>query len=207
MAKYSYDYPRPALTTDMIIFTYNKNNLLVLIIERKYTPFKGRWAFPGGFVDMEETAEECAFRELKEETGLEIGDLSQLITVSTLGRDPRGRTVSVFFYGFINYKSATVKPGDDAKKTQWFPVNKLPPLAFDHGEIIHTALEKLRELIQLRSFGRELLPEYFILSDMEQLFNNVLLNKEISEIYINQYIEHGVIRKYEPSSELYQFTD
>ncbi len=207
MAKYSYDYPRPALTTDMIIFTYNKNNLLVLIIERKYTPFKGRWAFPGGFVDMEETAEECAFRELKEETGLEIGDLSQLITVSTLGRDPRGRTVSVFFYGFVNYKSATVKPGDDAKKTQWFPVNKMPPLAFDHSEIIHTALEKLLELIQLRSFGRELLPEYFILSDMEQLFNNVLLNKEISAIYINRYIEHGVIRKCEPASELYQFTD
>ena len=137
MAKYSYDYPRPALTTDIIMFSYNKGKLLVLLIERKYLPFKGKWAFPGGFVDMDETAEECAYRELKEETGLEIKALSQLVTVSTLGRDPRGRTVSVFFYGFINYESADIQAGDDAKKAQWFPADKLPSLAFDHSDIIN----------------------------------------------------------------------
>ncbi len=205
MAKYSYDYPRPALTTDIIMFSYYKGKLLVLLIERKYFPFKGKWAFPGGFVDMDETAEECAYRELKEETGLEIKDLSQLVTVSTLGRDPRGRTVSVFFYGFINYASADIQAGDDAKKAQWFPADKLPSLAFDHGEIIHIALGRLKELIQLKSFGRKLLPKYFTLSDLKQLFDNILPGKEIIEKYINQYTKYGVICRKEPESELYSF--
>lgn len=205
MAKYSYDYPRPALTTDMVIFSYYKGKLLVLLIERKYVPFKGMWAFPGGFVDMDETAEECAYRELKEETGLEIEDLSQLITVSTLGRDPRGRTVSVFFYGFISYENAGIQAGDDAKKVQWFPADKLPSLAFDHGEIIHIALERLKELIQLKPFGQKLLPEYFTLSDLEQLFNNILPENEITGKYINDYTKYGVIRRMDPESELYYF--
>jgi 8-oxo-dGTP diphosphatase len=207
MAKYSYDYPRPALTTDMIVFSYYKNKLLVLLIERKYMPFKGKWAFPGGFVNMDETAEECAYRELKEETGLEIRDLSQLITVSTLGRDPRGRTVSVFFYGFINYESADIQAGDDAEKTRWFPADKLPALAFDHGEIIHIALERLKELMQLKSFGQKLLPKYFPLSDLEQLFNNILQEKKVIDEYINQYKNYGVICMVESESELYYFNE
>jgi 8-oxo-dGTP diphosphatase len=207
MTKYSYDYPRPALTTDIIIFSYYKKKLLVLLIERKYMPFKGKWAFPGGFVDMDETAEECAYRELKEETGLEIRDLSQLKTVSTLGRDPRGRTVSVFFYGFIGYENADIQAGDDAKKTRWFTVDKLPALAFDHGEIIDIALERLKELIQLKSFGQKLLPKYFTLSDLEQLFSNILPEKEVTDKYINQYTNYGVICKVEAESELYYFIE
>jgi 8-oxo-dGTP diphosphatase len=206
MTKYSYDYPRPALTADIIMFSYNNNKLFVLLIERKYMPFKGKWACPGGFVDINETAEECAYRELREETGLEIEDLSQLITVSTLGRDPRGRTVTVFFYGFISYTSADIQAGDDAKKARWFPVDKIPSLAFDHKEIIHIALERLKELIQLETFGRKLLPEYFSLSDLEQLFNNILKEKVTIGKYIDKYIKYGIIRRIDSESGLYSFT-
>lgn len=207
MMKYCYDYPRPALTSDIVIFSYNKSRLLVLLIERKYMPFKGRWALPGGFVDMEETAEECAYRELNEETGLEIKNLSQLVTASTLGRDPRGRTVSVFFYGFINYDIANIKAGDDAKKVQWFPADKLPSLAFDHNEIILIALKRLKELLQLKPFGHELLPQYFKLSDLEQFFDIILSDKELTERYIKQYIKSGIIRENEDKSELYSFNE
>lgn len=205
--KYCYDYPRPALTSDIVVFSYNKSRLLVLLIERKYMPFKGRWALPGGFVDMEETAEECAYRELNEETGLEIRNLSQLVTASTLGRDPRGRTVSVFFYGFINFDIANIKAGDDAKNAQWFQADKPPSLAFDHNEIILIALKRLKEMLQLKPFGRELLQEYFKLADLEQLFNIILSDKKITEKYLKQYIESGIIRKNEHKSELYSFAE
>lgn len=205
MTKYSYDYPRPALTTDMIIFSYHNNKLLVLLIQRKFIPFKGKWAFPGGFVDIDETAEECANRELREETGLQIDALSQLITVSTLGRDPRGRTVTVFFYGFISYDSADIQAGDDAKNARWFPVDKLPPLAFDHSGVIQIAMDKLKELILLNNFGRKLLPEYFALSDLEQLFYNILKEKEITGKYIDQYSNNGIIRRIDSESGLYSF--
>ena len=205
MMKYCYEYPRPALTSDIILFSFNKNRLQVLLIERKYMPFKGKWALPGGFLDMEETAEQCAYRELKEETGLEIEHLSQLVTVSTLGRDPRGRTVSVFFYGFLNYDITDIKAGDDAKNAQLFPVDKLPLLAFDHNEIILIALNRLKELIKLRPFGHELLPQYFKLADLERLFNIILSDKEITGKTIKQYIESGIIRENENKSGLFCF--
>ncbi|UCH14937.1 MAG: NUDIX hydrolase [Bacteroidales bacterium] len=205
MTKYCYDYPRPALTSDIVVFSYNNNRLLVLLIQRKYVPFKGKWALPGGFVDMEETAEECAYRELHEETGIEIKNLSQLVTASALGRDPRGRTVSVFFYGFIGYDIANIKAGDDAKNAQWFQADKLPSLAFDHNDIILIALKKLKELIQLGSFGHDLLPQYFKLPDLQQLFYIILSDKEITEKYIKQYIESGFIRENEDKSGLYSF--
>ena len=205
MTQYCYDFPRPALTADIIIFTFNNKELLVLLIERNHMPFKGEWAFPGGFVDMEETVEECAYRELKEETGLEVKNLEQLITVSKLGRDPRGRTVTVFFYGFVSYDNASVRAGDDAKEAVWFPVSKLPSLAFDHNEIVPAALKKLYDLIQLRLFGHVMLPQYFRLEELEQLFNNILPEKEITDRYINEYVKSGVIQKASQEPGLYSF--
>ena len=205
MKKYCYDYPRPALTSDIVVFSYNKNRLLVLLIQRKYMPFKEKWALPGGFVDMEETADECAYRELLEETGLKIKNLYQLVTASALGRDPRGRTVSVFFYGFIGYEHASIKAGDDAKNAQWFQADKLPSLAFDHNDIILIALKKLKELIQLGSFGHDLLAQYFKLADLQQLFNIILSDKEVTEKYIKQYLESGIILKDKDKSEQYSF--
>jgi 8-oxo-dGTP diphosphatase len=205
MDKFCYDFPRPALTADIIVFSYDKGELLVLLIERNHMPFQGQWAFPGGFLEMEETAEECASRELGEETGLALENLEQLVTVSKLGRDPRGRTVTVFFYGFVNYGSAAVRAGDDAGKAAWFPVSKLPPLAFDHGEIVPVAMKRLNELLRLGQLGYGLLPRQFGLPELEQLFLNILKDRKEAKKYINDYIGSEIIVRTVESPALHSF--
>jgi len=141
---YTYQYPRPMVTVDAIVFRQNDNVMEVLLIKRKNYPFEGMWALPGGFVDMEETAEEAVVRELQEETGLQFSDFTQLHTFSTIGRDPRGRNISIMYSGITEMDNSTVKAGDDAAEAQWFPVTKLPQLAFDHKDAIQMALSKLR---------------------------------------------------------------
>ena len=135
---FSYEYPRPALTVDCAVF-YQGDELELLLIERAGDPFRGCWALPGGFVDMDETAERAAARELKEETGLESITMQQLHTFSTVDRDPRDRVVSVAFWGMTSER--TLNPGSDARQAQWFKVSELPSLAFDHEKIIKMALE------------------------------------------------------------------
>jgi 8-oxo-dGTP diphosphatase len=134
--KHCYDYPRPAVTADIIILKKNNNQTFVLLIERKHQPFEGMWALPGGFLDMDETLEEAAIRELHEETGISGVELNQFHTFSKVNRDPRHRTITTVFIGFADVKTAAPKAGDDAAKAQWFDLNKLPLLAFDHGEVL-----------------------------------------------------------------------
>ena len=131
---YSYNYPRPMLTADCAVIN-PKNE--VLLIRRGNEPFRGCWALPGGFMEMDETIEHCAVRELMEETGLQVseGDLRMVGVYSQPGRDPRGRTVTVAYCIRLN-DCAEVRGGDDAAEARWFPLNDLPPLAFDHAEII-----------------------------------------------------------------------
>ncbi len=138
---YSYDHPRPALTVDAIVFRRINESFEVLLIHRKYDPFQGMWALPGGFVDMDETCEQAIERELEEETSLRLKGLKQLHTFSALDRDPRGRTVSVIFYGIVDAACSDVSGGDDAEQAKWFQVNKLPELAFDHLEAINLAIK------------------------------------------------------------------
>lgn len=126
-----------------MVFRQNEEGLQVLLIKRKHGPYEGKWAFPGGFVDMEETVEEAVGRELKEETGLTDIQLRQFYTFSAIDRDPRGRTVSVVFYGFDKNKNQEVKGDDDAASARWHYLNQLPELAFDHQKIIHKALDEL----------------------------------------------------------------
>ncbi len=133
--KYCYKYPRPAFTIDAII--YDKPNSSLLLIKRKNEPFKNRWALPGGFMEIDETPEEAAVRELEEETNIKFETLKQFKTYGAIDRDPRHRTISTVYYENIN--NAIVKEleaGDDAAETQWFCIDKLPELAFDHLEII-----------------------------------------------------------------------
>jgi 8-oxo-dGTP diphosphatase len=134
--QYTYPYPRAAITADIIVLKQLENHLYVLLIERKHPPFEGMWALPGGFMDMDETLEETALRELKEETGITGIALKQFHTFSTLGRDPRHRTVTTVFSGYINNNTPKAKAGDDASKVEWFEINKLPLLAFDHEEMM-----------------------------------------------------------------------
>ena len=139
---YTYAYPRPALTVDAIIITGESGNYWLLLIERKKEPFMGRWALPGGFVDINETLLQACLRELKEETGLELQALEQFMVFDAIDRDPRHRTISVVFYAFISDKQS-VTGSDDAERAEWFPLDKLPPLAFDHCEIMELFLSKI----------------------------------------------------------------
>ncbi len=141
---YTYKYPRPALTTDSLIFGFDQKEqaLKILLIKRKNEPFKDSWAIPGGFVDIDETAEHCAARELKEETCLHLSSLSLLTVASKVDRDPRGRSVSVVFWAIIPI-DYSVKAQDDAAQINWFLLNKLPSLAFDHSEILNFAINEL----------------------------------------------------------------
>ncbi len=140
---YTYDYPRPALTVDAVVFRKTSNRLEVLLIQRNNYPFAGMWALPGGFVEMEETIEEAVARELEEETTLKVEGLKQLHTFSELGRDPRGRTISVTFYGTTSFENSKVTGGDDAADAKWFSINEIPRLAFDHISAVQMAIEKI----------------------------------------------------------------
>lgn len=134
---FTYEYPRPAVTADCVVIA-KENEPKVLLIRRGNEPFKGCWAFPGGFMNMDETTEQCAVRELEEETGLKVTEIKQIGAYSKVDRDPRGRTVTVAYLVVID-KAEAVKGGDDAAKAQWFPISGLPKLAFDHEEIMKDA--------------------------------------------------------------------
>ncbi len=136
---YTYKYPRPAVTADIVLFDLEHAN--VLLIRRGHEPFKGCWAFPGGFFDMSDAdIEHTAARELEEETGLTDIKLRQVCVASRQGRDPRGRTISVVFLASVDPHAVSPKAGDDAAETLWFPINNLPSLAFDHSEILKKVL-------------------------------------------------------------------
>ena len=170
--KYCYKYPHPAVTTDCVIFGFDGNDIKVLLIERGIEPFKGKWAFPGGFLNMDETAGEGALRELKEETGLENAYIEQFNTYSDPGRDPRERVITIAHYALVRIQE--VKGGDDAAKAQWFPIEEVPQLAFDHDKILRDAMRKLRERIHFEPIGFELLPEKFTMRDLQILYESIL---------------------------------
>ncbi|MEN8224688.1 MAG: NUDIX hydrolase [Bacteroidota bacterium] len=135
---YTYQFPRPALTVDNIIFRLSESEPEVLLIERANDPYKGQWALPGGFVDKDEALEHAAARELEEETGLKDILLTQMHTFGNPGRDPRGHTVSVVYVGYLT-DGAVARAGDDAAKAEWFKLNELPPMAFDHNMVVEMA--------------------------------------------------------------------
>lgn len=132
---YSYKYPRPALTVDAIIYTVHESTVSLLLIRRGNKPFKNKWALPGGFVNMDELLETACIRELKEETGLQVEKMEQFKTFDEIDRDPRGRTISVVFSAKLP-EMQKVTGGDDAAQAQWFFLDNLPALAFDHQKII-----------------------------------------------------------------------
>ncbi len=142
--KYVYDWPRPMVTVDAAVFTFSDDKARVLLINRGNEPFKGKWALPGGFVGMDEELEDAVARELEEETGLAGVQLEQMRTFGTVGRDPRGRMITIVFMGIAKEDQTTIKAGDDAAQAQWFDIEKVPDdMAFDHDEVVRFAIEKL----------------------------------------------------------------
>ncbi|PZV13111.1 MAG: NUDIX hydrolase [Pseudanabaena sp.] len=172
---YNYVYPRPALTVDCVVFGLDaQQELKVMLIQRNIPPFQGQWAIPGGFVRIEETLEAAALRELQEETGIHNVFLEQLYTFGDLNRDPRDRTVTVAYYALINLVEQKIQATTDARVAEWFPISKIPELAFDHEQILQMAITRLRGKIRYEPIGFELLPKKFTLSQLQKLYETVL---------------------------------
>jgi 8-oxo-dGTP diphosphatase len=169
------------VAADAIVFGYSKSDgVSVLLIQRKYEPFKDKWAIPGGFVLEDESLEEAVRRELLEETGVEMNYLEQLYTFGDPARDPRERVISVAYFGLVKtslYRE--LKASTDASNAKWFSIKKLPVLAFDHQELLKTAIERLRAKVRYQPIGFELLDKKFPFSDLEKLYET-LLDKAIN---------------------------
>jgi 8-oxo-dGTP diphosphatase len=168
------DYPRPSVTVDLIIFTIAEDDLKVLLIRRGQEPFKGRWALPGGFVEIEESLEDAAARELKEEVGVTNVYLEQLYTFGDPKRDPRGRVISVSYFALIDAERQRIVAASDAADAQWHSVFDPPRLAFDHGKILDYAVWRLRNKIEWTTVGYELLPKKFTLSELQRVYEIIL---------------------------------
>lgn len=169
---FTYEYPRPAVATDCVVFGFDGHDLKVLLIERGLEPYKGMWAFPGGFLRMDETAEQGAMRELMEETGLQLSFLNQLKTFTSVHRDPRDRVISVAFYALV--RRSEVQGGDDAAQAKWFSINEVPQLAFDHDYILREAMNRLKKDIHFEPIGFDLLDETFTIPQLQRLYEAIL---------------------------------
>jgi 8-oxo-dGTP diphosphatase len=184
---YTYPFPRPAVTVDVVLFAIVEGELCVLLVQRAHAPFEGAWALPGGFVDEHEPLAAAALRELREETGVTGVTVEQLGAFGDPGRDPRGHTVSVVYVGFVAAEAHTVTAGDDAAAARWQPVARVGgrgrraiALAFDHGAIVHLALDQLRHALrdpERHPVAREIVPPHFTLKQLGRVLG-VLLGGE-----------------------------
>jgi 8-oxo-dGTP diphosphatase len=177
---YCYSHPHPAVTTDIAVFTIRDDALQLLLIRRRNPPFKGAWALPGGFVDIDEDLDDCAARELAEETG--IGDvyLEQLYTFGKPDRDPRERIISVAYFALAPAAALRVQAGDDAADAQWFRLDALPELAFDHPGIIDKAHRRLVAKLDYSTIAFQFLPETFTLGELQRVYE-ILVDAEIDK--------------------------
>lgn len=177
---YTYDYPRPMVTVDVVVFTIIDDALKVLLVRRAHEPFKGQWAIPGGFVGMDESLDAAARRELAEETNVSDIWLEQLYTFGRPDRDPRGRVISVAYYALISAERRELVAATDTDAVSWFSVYDPPALAFDHQEVIDYALMRLRWKLDYTSVGFQLLPKKFTLSELQRMYE-VILRKDLDK--------------------------
>ncbi|MBN1137392.1 MAG: NUDIX hydrolase [Anaerolineae bacterium] len=185
--------PCPLVTVDAIVFALRDDDLQVLLIKRRRPPFEGAWAIPGGFVEIDETLEAAARRELQEETGLAGVALEQLYTFGDPGRDPRGRSITVVYFGAVPAGSVDPRAGDDAAEASWWSIYRLPPLAFDHDQILRYALTRLRYKLEYTAVGFDLLPEQFTLSQLQAAYEIVLDVKLDKRNFRRKILGAGVI--------------
>ncbi len=178
---------------DCVVFGFDEGDLKVLLIQRGLEPFKGRWALPGGFVRVDETLEVAARRELQEEAGLTNVFLEQLYTFGAVDRDPRERVVSVAYYALVKLTEHAAKAATDAAKAQWFPVSRVPRLAFDHAHILQTAVERLKGKVRYQPIGFELLPAKFTLSQLQHLYEAVLATELDKRNFRKKVLSFGLL--------------
>jgi 8-oxo-dGTP diphosphatase len=161
------------VTVDCVVFGLDDADLKVLLIQRDLEPFKGKWALPGGFV-RDETLDQAAQRELKEETGVTDVYLEQLYTFGDVRRDPRERIITVAYYALVKLSDHRIKATTDARHAAWFDVADIPPLAFDHEDILNKAMLRLKGKVRYQPIGFELLPAKFTLSQLQRLYEKIL---------------------------------
>lgn len=171
---FTYEYPRPCLTVDVVVFGIDEGDLKVLLIQRGQAPFEGRWALPGGFVRLDESLDQGAERELREEAGVKVAYLEQLYTFGTVDRDPRDRVVTVAYFALVNLSEHRPQAASDARNAAWFAVADAPTLAFDHDKILEAALARLQAKVRYQPVGFELLPEKFTLTQLQKLYETIL---------------------------------
>jgi len=177
----SYDpskYERPSVTVDVVIFTLQNRELHVLLVNRKHWPHEGRWAIPGGFVNMDEPLDQAARRELEEETGVRDIYVEQLYTFGDPKRDPRTRVISVAYIALVSADKQTLRVSDESTDVRWFPVRRLPgPLAFDHDVILAAGLDRLRSKLEYTTLAFQLLPEVFSILELKHIYEQILSEK------------------------------
>lgn len=188
---YQYKYPHPSVTSDCVIFGFDGTRLNVLLIERGIEPYKGCWAFPGGFMNINESCESCALRELQEETGLKGASIRQLGVFSDPGRDPRERVITVAYYALV--RLSEVRGGDDAAQARWWPLDEVPALAFDHDKILRQAIALLRKQIHFEPVGFEMLPDRFTMKQLQMLYEAILGVKFDRRNFYNKMLRLGLI--------------
>jgi 8-oxo-dGTP diphosphatase len=198
---YRYALPHPAVTTDVVVFTVRERRLQLLLIRRASEPFRGDWALPGGFLGIDEDLEHCAARELEEETGVSGVYLEQLYTFGRPGRDPRERVISVAYFALVPSERLSLKAASDASDASWFPISALPPLAFDHDQIIRTAHERLVAKLDYSTIAFQFLPDNFTLSELQQVYE-ILVDAELDKrnfrkwaLALEQIEETGELRR------------
>jgi 8-oxo-dGTP diphosphatase len=190
---HTYQYPRAALTVDCVVFGFDEEELKVLLIERGLEPFKGKWALPGGFVRVDETLDDSARRELEEEAGLKNVFLEQLYTFGAIHRDPRERVVSVAYFSLVKLAAHETKAATDAADARWFPISKIPKLAFDHAEILAAALARLKGKVRYEPIGFELLPPKFTLSQLQHLYEAALATNLDKRNFRKKVLSYGLL--------------
>ena len=197
---FTYKYPHPAVTADCVVFGFDGQQLEVLLIQRGNDPYKGMWAFPGGFLEMDETIEQCALRELSEETGLKLEFMKQLGVFSDVHRDPRERVISVAFYALA--KSGDVQGGDDAALAKWFAINDVPHLAFDHDYMLRQAMRKIKEDIHFEPVGFGLLNDEFSIAELQRLYEAILGVHFDRRNFYKKMLQTGILEEVDGEDDL-----
>jgi len=198
MAKYFYKHERPSVTVDSVIFTIVDEHLKVLLIQRKASPFKDSWALPGGFVGMDESLDEAALRELKEETNISDIYLEQFHTFGKPKRDPRTRVITVAYFALISSdKVPELKAKTDAADVDWFSIHYLPLLAFDHRLIIEYALERLRNKLNYTAIAFQLMPEKFTLTELQKVYEIILDRELVNQNFRKNMKMLGILKEHE----------
>lgn len=197
--RFCYRYPHPAVTADCVIFGFDGKTLKVLLIERGNEPYKGHWALPGGFMRIDETIEQAAERELREETNLSCIYMEQFKTYSRVDRDPRERVITIVFLALVRPEEYRLIAGDDASNAFWFEEKMLPPLAFDHRDIVREAREHLKEILRIKPVAFELLSKTFSIGELQKVYEVINDTEYDRRNFQRTVLDSNILKEADPA--------